>query len=408
MGYESAEQGVLNLAKAAVQTPASMQERRAASEDVLADINSDIGRVGTFQGAAQPPPAMQPPVASAAPSTGLLSQDGYNFSDTKTKNKYNKLLKKGYSSEEAAKQLPADKVMSGDSIFTRSATGSGGAGYIGGKTNMTTLELDKDKAKAKIENSPMFNIVSQMTAESQQLLNRSGPLYDEMMQSTQLPIIESSAALARENTENIRQAMARGGSARRDAFEAVQTIRAQDAANMQKGQALAQAHLQMDQWSRQYAQSTVAFAQNWSANQAGIRESFNSAMDTAAALFENSALPFAFGAEQQVQKWREAQSAQSRGTVNRWIGGILGLAEGVMTAYRGGDPSKANAQFMGISGGQPSAGGDSNTSLGSLIGGVARNFGIGSPSNNTVTSSSSFDTSGGQTITNTPSVSYTQ
>jgi hypothetical protein len=309
----------------------------------------------------------------------MLSQDGYNFADLKSKKQYQKLLTKGYSSQEAAQQIGGDKVSSASSIFTRQKTGQSQAGYMGGKTGMTTLEVDQNKAKAAIENSSQFRVVSQMQAESEQMLNRQGPLYDDMMQSTQLPIIESSAALARENTENIRQAMARGGSARRDAFEAVQTIRAQDAANMQKGQALAQAHLQMDQWSRQYAQSTVAFSNNWAQNQAGIRESFLSGMDNAAALMENSALPFAFGAEQQVEKWREAQSAESRGTVNRWIGGILGLAEGVMVAYRGGNPAGANSSFTNISAGDQSA-----------------------------TGSTSFQTSGGQTVSNTATATYNQ
>ncbi|MHA2063370.1 MAG: hypothetical protein ACXABY_03195 [Candidatus Thorarchaeota archaeon] len=44
--------------------------------------------------------------------------------------------------------------------------------------------------------------------------------------------------------------MAKGGSARREAFGAIQQMRQQEAINMQRGQALAQNRFKIDRWAR--------------------------------------------------------------------------------------------------------------------------------------------------------------
>jgi hypothetical protein len=354
--YDTAIQGMQNISASEAAQPAEIRERRTAAEGALSGIQNDLGAPGTYGPPAAAPTA--PPGPSAAPpagpsssaSTGLLSQDGYNFANKHALKSYQKLIKKGFSTQEAVNQIGGDQAIAANSIFSMSKTGISGAGPTGGLIGQQTIKLDPTKAKNAVEGSSAFRQVSQMMAESEQMLSRSGPLYDEMMQSTQLPIIEGAAAAARENTENIRSAMARGGSARRDAFEAVQQIRAQDNINMQKGQQLAQAHLQMDQWVRDNAKSVINFSQNWSQNLAGIRESYQSAMDSASKLMASTSLPYMMASEQKAQEYREAQSAQQRGKVNRWITGILGVAEGVMTAYRGGDASGVNNQFNNISG----------------------------------------------------------
>lgn len=347
-----------NIGATAVAQPEEIRERRTAAEDFKGGIDADLGAPGTYGPAATnpiPPTAQPNPNAPTAPPnttapSSLLSKDGFSFSNKNVVKKYDSLIKKGYSSDDIQKIIGGDQMQSEDSIFSQTKTGVGSAGYAGGKIGQTTTELNKDKAKAQVEGSSAFRQVSQMMAESEQLLSRSGPLYDEMIQSTQLPIIEGAAAAARENTENLRQAMARGGSARRDAFEAIGKIRAQDQINVQKGQALAQAHMNLDMWARDNAKNVINFAQGWSSNLAGVREQYQSAMDNAAALMDSKALPIMFDTANKAQEYREAQSAQSRGKVNRWITGVLGLAEGVMTAYRGGDASGVNAQFNNIGG----------------------------------------------------------
>jgi hypothetical protein len=220
--------------------------------------------------------------------------------------------------------------------FESTKTGTSG---IAGEGGQRTIALNKDAAKAQIESSSAFRQVSRMMAESEQMLARKGPLYDEMIRSTQLPIIEASASAARENTENIRRAMARGGAARRDAFEAVTRIRSQENLNMQRGQALAKAHTEMDLWARKNATQVMNFAQGWASNQAGIRESYQSAMDSATQLMAESSIPFMFGAAQKEQEYRDAASAQRRGKVMRQINSVIGVASSIVSvvgAFYGG------------------------------------------------------------------------
>lgn len=354
--YGTAVQSMQNIGATAVAQPEEIRERRTAAEDFKGSIDADLGRPGSYDlptttqpspiAPAAPPPSG--PSSAPTPGGGLLSKDGFRFSNKAAIKRYDKLIKQGYSTEEARSIMGEEKMTSEDSIFKKTKTNVGAAGYSGSNIGQMTTSIDQDKAKAQVEGSSAFRQVSRMMAESEQLLARQGPLYDEMIQSTQLPIIEGAASAARENTEMLRQAMARGGSARRDAFEAISKIRAQDNINMQKGQALAQAHMNLDMWARDNAKNVINFAQGWSSNLAGVRESYQHAMDNAAALMDSSALPIMFNTANKAQEYREAQSAQSRGKVNRWITGVLGLVEGVMTAYRGGDASGVNKQFSEI------------------------------------------------------------
>lgn len=347
--YGTVKDQMKNLTATAAQQPEEIRERRTAAEGALGALTSTLGAEGTYDlpgtTPAAPPPAT-PPVTGP---TGLLSQDGYKFANINVKKKYAKLLDKGYSPEEAAGQLGAGKVSEEGGLFKSTKTAVGVAG-TGGKGKTTTTTLDQEAMLEQQKGSSMFRQVSRMVAESEQMLARSGPLWDEMMRNTQLPIIESAAASSRENAEAIRKAMAKGGAARRDAFAAVQKIRAQDQINMQKGQQLAQAHTEMDRWARENAKNVVNFATGWAQNQAGIRESYHSAMDAATDLMASKSLPFIFNATTKEQEYRDAQSAQSRGKVMKQISGVLGVATSVVglvgSFYGQGGGSAAGAKMM--------------------------------------------------------------
>jgi hypothetical protein len=164
-----------------------------------------------------------------------------------------------------------------------------------------------------------------MTAEANQLVAREGPLWDEMIKNVQLPIIEGAATMARENAESVRRAMQRGGSARRDAFAAVQGMRAQERINSQRGQALSQARMNMDVWARDNARTQLEFNANWTANLGGIRENYNQAMDKAAELMSTSALPQMMMAKEKAAEWRYKAHAKNRARTSRWISGAISL-----------------------------------------------------------------------------------
>jgi len=341
---------MLRLSNIASQQPNEIRERRTAAEDTLAGITADLGKPGTYS----LPASQDPNAPSAAPTSptadapdDLLTRDNVTFNRKEDTKRYDKLLKKGYSKDQAIGMIPGAVDNTQDSIFTKQTTKAEGAGTGFGAVGKTT-KLDPNKAKAKLESSSMFRQVSLMTAESEQLLNRTGPLYDEMMKSTQLPIIEGAAAAARENTENLRQAMARGGAARTAAFAAVQKIRAQNQINVQKGQALAQAHLNLDMWARDNAKNVINFATNWAQNQAGIRESYQKAMDHASDLMSESALPFMFATQQKSFEYRQMHSAERRSKVTKWVNFTLGIAAAVATYGKNtGLLEQANSQIAG-------------------------------------------------------------
>ena len=302
--YGSVKTQMKEIAATAAQQPEEIRERRSGAEDVLGALNAEIGKAGTYD---LPGPNAPSPVADP------------------------------------------DAEADGLSIFKSQHTKVGVAA-TGGKGGTDTTVLDKDAALAQMKSSSAFRQVSRMMAESEQMLARSGPLYDEMMRSSQLPIIEGSATLARENTEAIRKALQRGGAARRDGFAAIAKIRAQEQANAARGQALAKAHTEMDRWVRQNASEVMTFANGWATNQAGIRESYHSAMDSATQLMAQASLPTIFNASIKEQEYRDAQSAQSRGKVMRQISGVLGVATSIVglvgSFYGQGGGSTAGAKMM--------------------------------------------------------------
>lgn len=337
------------LSSLAYEIPKSIEQRRVAAEETLGLLRNDIGKAGTYDlpGTSAPSAGPSSSEEPAVPTEdSRLSRGLLRFNSQKDVHKYDQLIKKGFTAEEARRQLGGHvqtSTVGTTGIFTNksneAAPGGLGSKYgtVGGH-----IELDPEAAKTSLEQSSAFRQVSRMMAESEQLLARSGPLYDDMIRSTQLPIIEGAAAAARENTEAIRKAMARGGAARRDGFAAIQKIRAQDQLNMQRGQALADAHLKLDMWSRDNAKNVINFADEWSANQAGVRDSFNTAMDRAAELMSSQALPFMYTTQVKAQEYRDINSAASRSKVNNWIKGTLGLVVGAVGAYSGGSGEAMN------------------------------------------------------------------
>lgn len=203
-------------------------------------------------------------------------------------------------------------------------------------------KLDPEEYVKSMEGTAQFRIASRLTAEAEQLIAREGPLYQEMMNSLQLPILEGAGAMARENAEALKRAAARGGAARRTAFEAVQRIRSQERINSQKVMAIAQTRFALDQWARENARTTLEFGQNWAANLGGIRDSYNNAMDRASELMLNSALPIMFKSKQEAAKWRYYAHGKNRAKVTRWVDGILGVVS-MGAGAMGGGPGMVGA-----------------------------------------------------------------
>lgn len=322
-GKRARARSLLSAARAQA-APAEIRSRRTSAEQAYSGILGRLGARGTYdlpvagQRAAQADPetagpAGRPSGAAETPETGAVFrktnfQEGVNIGAIDIDTRYHS---------------PED---------------------IGQIT-----ELDPEATVRNVEKSAQFRIASRLTAEAEQLIAREGPLYNEMLNNMQLPIIEGSAAVARENAAQLKRAMARGGAARREAMQAVQQIRSRERVNSQKVQQLAQTRFALDQWARQNARTTLQFGQNWAANLGGIRESYNQAMDLATDLMVSKALPLVIGEQARAAALRQKAHAENRAKVGRWISGALSAA----TLAIGG---LGAASAVGILGGAGKAG----------------------------------------------------
>lgn len=225
--------------------------------------------------------------------------------------------------------------------------------------------------------------MSRLQAEAEQLVARQGPLWDELIKNQQLPIIESSAAMARENAEAVRRAMGKGGAARRTAMEAVEQMRSQERINSNKIQQIANARVSLDKWARENAQNVVEFGQKWASNLGGIREEYNRAMDSASELMATQAIPRMMKATSNAQALRKQAHEEQRNKSMRWIKGVVGVVMMAASAYTGGATAGLGASLLGqaVSGGGgsaagPTAGGGAGnigSQVGSLVGGYLQN-----------------------------------
>lgn len=283
--------------------PEEIRTRRQAAEESYQGVLNRLGAKGTYENVGGEAPAMSALTGAASAQTGAPGEPPQDLGIFKT---------------EKAKSAQARDI---DPRYASEA-------------NIADItRLDPSKTAKAVEGSAQFRIMSRLTAESEQLLARQGPLYEEMEKNLQNPIIEGSAAMARENAAELKRMMAKGGAARRGAFEAVQKMRQQEQVNSQRITAINQSRFALDNWARTNARTNLEFGQNWASNLGGVRESFNAAMDNAAALMTTEALPLMMGAQQQAMAYRRAAHKATQSGVVRWVKGIVGA---VMMYYGAG------------------------------------------------------------------------
>lgn len=223
-------------------------KRRLAAEEAQIKVFGALGAPGTYD---MPETAPSGPLASLAPA-GLtpLQTEGILSSGEA-------FLKKGVIS-------PRDVALG------RRPKWKG----KGKEWSVEGMVMDPEQLASQIKSTSGFRQVSRLVAESEQLLNRRGRLWEEMNNSIVGGIYESSAALHRQAMEELSRDVARGGSARNRAMATAQRFQVQESINKQRTGALWQSKLAMEQWVRANAASVQNFAQAWTQNQSGIRDTF--------------------------------------------------------------------------------------------------------------------------------------
>jgi hypothetical protein len=239
----------------AAETEIAREQLRSA-ETARGTIMSKMGAAGTYGPSAGAPSTKGPIGLSLLGPTGLQS------------------VRKG-----GAMNLTGNRV-------TKSGQVRGGQFAVGekaaweGKKNWDVSGIvdDADTTAAAAMGTSGFRQASQMVAESEQLLNREGPLWNEMQNSVVGGIYENAASAGREAAQILAREAARGGDARSRAIQGAQRMRAQENVNQERTTALWQSKLAMEQWVRDNAKTATNYATAWADNQSGVRNVYTSAL----------------------------------------------------------------------------------------------------------------------------------
>jgi hypothetical protein len=201
---------------------------------------------------------------------------------------------------------------------------------------VTGTDLDPDAMAGAVQDTAGFRTVSRMVAEAEQLMNRTGPLWNQLNNTIVGGIYETNAAFERQAMEQLARNMARGGTARRVGLQMAQAFQIQEQINRNRTGQLWQAKLGLEEYRTKYAQQVTSYAQAWVNNHAGIRDSFINSLQNLQMFWASTMAPTLVGATVKAQ---EATSA-----------GVLNASQGLKDAAntKGQAISGAIEGFVGI------------------------------------------------------------
>jgi hypothetical protein len=171
---------------------------------------------------------------------------------------------------------------------TRTGMVSGADVAIGGKARYQGSKawevsgplLSSSDIAGSIKSSSGFRAMSAMVAESEQLMNRSGPLWNQLTNSVIGSAYSATAGYQRSMMEQISQMSARGGgTARNAALEFARKAQAQERVNVSHANQLMQGMFQLEQYRQTYTVNAQQAALSWVNNQAGIRDAFTASLN---------------------------------------------------------------------------------------------------------------------------------
>jgi len=216
-------------------------------------------------------------------------------------------------------------------------------------------ELDPNAIAGQAMESESFKTVSGMVAEAQQLMNREGPLWDELNHSIVGGIYESSAGMHRQMMEDLSRSAAQGGSASRQAQASAGRMRAQEAVNRTRVQALWSSKLQMEQWTHAYAQNTMKFAQDWTNNLAGVRDQYVGALTNLQTMWAKTMpiplMELQAGAGGKLEAGKQMANQMALDATLTKIAGITNAVSSIGSAFSGGAMGAAGGAGAGAGGG---------------------------------------------------------
>jgi len=144
--------------------------------------------------------------------------------------------------------------------------------------------------------SPQGGLADRLTQEAIQLVERSGPLWDEFKNSVFGAVTDQVAAASRAMGEEMRGMIAKGGDARNMAQNMAIKMRGQVELNRASMQNLREGMMQLNVWARDNAKSQLAFNQLWVNGLPLTNSGYVSAMNGLMSTYATSILPQIAGA----------------------------------------------------------------------------------------------------------------
>jgi len=149
--------------------------------------------------------------------------------------------------------------------------------------------IDPEGYANSIIGTTPFKIRSQQTAEAMQLLNREGPAWNDLENATLGSIYQGAAEDYRAQIRELKRQYAKGGSARRTAFNEAMTLKAMDDAHTMVTEQSWQANLRLRDYVNQNADRVQAGNIQFVDTLPGFSEAYRNASQAAASLMVSAA-----------------------------------------------------------------------------------------------------------------------
>jgi len=219
--------------------------------------------------------------------------------------------------------------------------------------------IDPNAYTAKLSQSSIFRQQSQQVAESEQLLNREGPLWDRLENSVLGEIHEGSALQLRETMRRLKNNFAKGGSARRIAVNEGREIMAMQDAMTSRVNQVWRANIRLNEYVQQNFERVRDGSMKFTDALPGLNDAYRTSMNNTA-LMAIDATKAAAAMAGEAYDLRMSQQAVNFGTK---------LAEGLIQAVASAVPvvGPVLGSAIGYAGGGGGEAGGGSDGLGGLF-----------------------------------------
>jgi hypothetical protein len=209
--------------------------------------------------------------------------------------------------------------------------------------------MDPDRITEEVAGTSGFRTMSRLTAEAEQLANRTGPLWDELNASVTGGIYAGAAAGQRQMMEQLSREMSKGGAARRQGMAIASAMRVQENINRERSKGLWASKMGLEQLRTSAITDVHNLTNSWLSNTAGLRDTFVANLNnlqtfwsqvmpanliSAQAATQQNMANNMMQADQHMMNATQAKYQAVIGGVNGIVGGLTG--SGMMDKIGGG------------------------------------------------------------------------